>query len=217
MFHLRSSSQKRNAMRRIATSIVVILSLLFGSGHAFADNHGKDNREKKEHRMDRGSRERPGNKNHDNRDKRYDKNKKDHNHHGNGARPGNSNRPGNGYKPGPGHNNHPGNNFGPGHGQGMRPPRPGHAAAYRPTPPPPPPHPRLNQMVRYATRGCHDVDVWQVDFNTYVVRYRKGNRIFTQYIYPEMGRYGRPSLISVNWQPMAPWTLIPPIQLNINL
>ncbi len=200
---------------------------MIGSGSAFADHNRKDNREKKEHRMDRGSRERPGNKKQDNRNKWDEKKPKDHNNHpghvgkpgnnhpGNNFSPGNNHHPGNGYRPG--NHNHPGNNIKPGNGPGMKPPRPGYGAAYRPTPPPPPPHPRLNQMVRYATRGCHDVDVWQVDFNTYVVRYRKGNRIFTQYIYPEMGRYGRPSLISVNWQPMAPWTLIPPIQLNINL
>lgn len=96
--------------------------------------------------------------------------------------------------------------------------RPGQGSGFHAGPAmPPPPPPRLPDMVRYATRGCHDVAVWQVSPDTYLVKYRRGRRWYTQYVYPYAERYGSPTLISVNWQPQSLWTLIPPIQLNINL
>ncbi len=95
--------------------------------------------------------------------------------------------------------------------------RPGQGSGLHAGPAMPPPPPRLPNMVRYATRGCHDVAVWQVSPDTYLVKYRRGRRWYTQYVYPYAERYGSPTLISVNWQPQSLWTLIPPIQLNINL
>ena len=79
----------------------------------------------------------------------------------------------------------------------------------------PPPH--LSPMVSKLTRGCQDVNVWQIDRETYLVKYRKGNRHYTRRLYPYANRYDNASLINVNWQPLSLWTLIPPIQLNINL
>lgn len=91
------------------------------------------------------------------------------------------------------------------------PPPPRH---YGPVPPPPP---RLAHMVRHATRGCHDVRVWQIDADTYIVKYRRGHRWYTQRIYPYDEIYGSPGTISVNWMPESPWNLIPSVHLNINL
>lgn len=87
------------------------------------------------------------------------------------------------------------------------------------TPPPPPASmpPRFSPMLSKITKGCHDVNVWQIDHDTYIVKYRKGNRHYTRRFYPYADRYGKASLINVNWQPLSLWTLIPPIQLNINL
>lgn len=208
-------------MRRLVTSLILSLFLLSGTGVAFADKH--NDRDRKEYK-------------HDNRRPGYGQ--------GNHKRPGSGKddkkRPGFGHddkkRPGFGQgNNRPGHNHGgnshkrPGYGQNDRyhhnrpASRPHH---YAPAPPPPhhhygpAPHPihhNLAGMVRHATRGCHDVAVWQVDYDTYVVRYRKGNRFYTQYIYPYAGRYGSRNRISVNWSPMSPWTFIPNIQLNINL
>lgn len=92
----------------------------------------------------------------------------------------------------------------------------GHGPHHHHAPAPPMP-PRLKHMVHHATRGCHDVDVWQVNHDTYIVKYRKGRRYYTQYLYPYSERYGNINLISLNWQPLSPWNLIPRIQLNINL
>ena len=85
-----------------------------------------------------------------------------------------------------------------------------------PTPPPPPPE-RLPYMVRHATKGCSDVNVWQIDHDTYIVKYRKGRKYYTREIYPYREKYGKATLINVNWQPHSPWVLIPPMQININL
>lgn len=75
----------------------------------------------------------------------------------------------------------------------------------------------LGDMVRYATRGYNDVAVWRVSGDTYLVKYRDGSRYYTRYLYPQTGVYGTPSLISVNWNPGSVWSLIPNVQLNINL
>lgn len=167
-----------------------------------------------------------GNKNHFGNDKKHD-NKHHNDKHfgkpGNHGHPGNQGKPGNQGRPGGGHNAYrPGN--GHHHGAPVPPPppapvmRPGAGAGFHPGPAmPPPPPPRLPHMVNYATRGCHDVAVWQVDAVTFLVKYRRGGRWYTRYVYPYAEEYGAPTLISVNWQPMSPWTLIPPIQLNINL
>lgn len=78
-------------------------------------------------------------------------------------------------------------------------------------------HDNLAYMVSRITRGGRDVNVWQVNPNTYVVRFRKGNHLYAQYLYPYEGRYGKRNTISVNWVPQSPWALIPSIHLNIDL
>lgn len=130
--------------------------------------------------------------------------KKNHHKH-----KGNKHRPGKGSLPAPGTNGF--------YAPVMPPPpvRPG-----TPVPPPPPPAPlpgMLQQMVINATYGCHDVNVWQVNPESFIIKYKRGKRLYTRMIYPYAGRYGNETLINVNWQPLNPWTLIPPIQLNINL
>lgn len=92
-------------------------------------------------------------------------------------------------------------------------PSPHHYQNHHTSPPPP----CLGHMVRYATNGCNDVAVWQVDPYTYIVKYRKGRRYYTRMLYPYADRYGEPNTISINWQPLSPWNLIPSINLNINL
>ena len=82
---------------------------------------------------------------------------------------------------------------------------------------PPPPPPRLPHMVRHATRGCRDIAVWQIDYDTYIVRYRKGNLFYTRRFYPYINSFDKPRLVSVNWMPQSPWIAIPSIHLNINL
>jgi hypothetical protein len=104
------------------------------------------------------------------------------------------------------------------------------AKAIRKNPPAPPRHSaprpgaghhghpdRLGYMVKHATKGCHDVKVWRVDDESYIVRYRKGRKHYTRRIYPYSNRYGAITLINSNWQPLAPWVAIPPIQININI
>lgn len=104
-------------------------------------------------------------------------------------------------------------------------PVPYHNHGYCPVPPPapiryapvPPPPPHLGHMVKHATRGCHDIEVWRIDYDTYIVRFRRGNRFYTQRIYPYIDRYGPRNMISVNWIPDNPWITIPSVSLNINL
>ena len=43
------------------------------------------------------------------------------------------------------------------------------------------------------------MNVWQIDYDTYIVRYRRGNRFYTQRIYPYRDVYGPRNTISVNW------------------
>lgn len=93
-------------------------------------------------------------------------------------------------------------------------PRHGNKRHYAPVPLPPP---HLCKMVRYATRGSRDVAVWQISPDTYIVKYRKGNRYYTRRLYPYSNRYGTPNHISVNWVPKSPWTFIPSINVNIDL
>lgn len=98
-----------------------------------------------------------------------------------------------------------------------RPPRPPkhYHPAYRPLPYS---YDRqFREMVRYATRGASNVAVWQIDDDTFIVKYFRGGRYFTQYLYPYTGRYGSRNHISVNWRPNSLWELIPQINLNINL
>lgn len=174
-------------MRRSFILLLVSLSLSFGPTQAFADRHDHHG-PRHEQRDDRGNKHLNNKKGkHDNKRKHG---KKDKHHYG---------------KPGMSPTHH------------ASPPKYGRPGGHVGAPPPPPMPPRLSPMVSRLTRGCHDVNVWQIDHDTYIVKYRKGNRHYTRRIYPYANRYDNASLISVNWQPLSPWTLIPPIQLNINL
>lgn len=159
------------------------------------------------------------------------------------SKPGNPNhRPGNSVsKPGsPSH--HPGGPaVKPGHHSpawrpGSSALAPGHGAR--------PHHPKLGYMVNHAIRGGRYDRVWMVAPGQYAVRFFRNGNYYMQYIWPEYGRYGDPfriisggpgrwymygnpnqiyyddgnSLrISLNGSYMDPWTLIPSIELNINL
>ena len=203
-------------MKKIITCMFLSLFLMIGSVETFADSHGDNGRDRKEQRDNRR-----GGRN-ENREKGKSHNRGSNNRHGkkDNEKRGKDYRHGkqhNDFRPGKGHSM-------PAPGHGVRRHAPAHVHHHHPhprphhyAPAPPPPPPRLSHMVRYATRGCRDVAVWQIDYDTYIVKYRRGNRYYTQYLYPYADRYGDRSLITVNWQPLSPWTLIPPIQLNINL
>lgn len=186
-------------MKRIITCMLLSLFLTAGTGGVMAST-GKSP-DKKEQRDKRSDGRKHNNKKDRDKGKRRGK--------------GKDYRPGKGHSlPAPGHNA----------SRPVRAPGYHHVGGSHHTPPPPcrhhhtpAPPPHLSRMVRHATRGCRDVAVWQVNHDTYIVKYRKGRRYYTQYLYPYSGRYGDCSLITVNWQPLSPWTLIPPIQLNINL
>ncbi len=223
-------------MRLKFTYLLFSAFLLIGGGQAMADSHNNGKA-----RQEQGNNHRPGNKGNSSGNKNHNGAGNKHNGFGNkNHNGGNKNHFGNDKKHDKHHNDKhhndkhfgkPGNNVKPAHpapahrpGKPVPPPppapvmRPGTGAAFHPGPAmPPPPPPRLPHMVRYATRGCHDVAVWQVSPDTYLVKYRRGGRWYTQYVYPYAERYGAPTLISVNWQPLSPWTLIPSVQLNINL
>lgn len=104
--------------------------------------------------------------------------------------------------------------------------------------------PRLGYMVNHAMRGGRYDNVWMVAPGQYAVRYMLNGLWYMQYIWPETGVYGTPfrvvmnapgqwyaygnrnqwyyddgpSLrISLNGTPQTPWTLVPSIELNINL
>ena len=184
------------------------------------------------------------NRGHKNDHRKNDHDKKGHNNkynkHDNYKPGGNSqNRPGgNHHKPkGP----KPGNN--PVHrpwGHGSSVSAPGHHAGYANRHHPP----RLGPMVKHCVgRGRYD-HVWMVGPGQYAVRFFRNGHYYMQYIWPETGRYGSPfrivmaspgewyaynnrnqwyyedgnSLrISLNGSPLSPWTLIPSVELNINL
>lgn len=77
--------------------------------------------------------------------------------------------------------------------------------------------PRLMEMVKHTTRGCKDVNVFRVNRDTYVVRYRKGHKIYARYLYPFDNRYGAKNVVTMNWIPQVPYVEIPPIQINLSL
>lgn len=195
-------------MRRLIIASLLSLFLISGTGFAFADHHrGGHDKDRKEHKYDRKhggdkkwkdhdkkwkDRDKDWKKQEKKRQKEYEKRMKK-------ARK-------NAYRHGP-----------------------------VPPPPPPPPshgprhynhayhyphysvHDNLGFMINRIARGGRDVNVWQVDEGTYVVRFRKGKHMYAQYLYPYEGRYGRRSTISVNWAPQSIWSLIPSIHLNINI
>lgn len=204
-------------MRRIFSYLILSLFLLSGTGVMMANRH--NDRSHKEYTGNRhnsgkhtGNNNRPGNNVKPGGNKHHD----DKN-----VRPGNNgNRPGKGdsyARPGgdkhKGHNNNHGR---PGYQKPHH--KPGHPRPHvKPTPPPPPHYVNLGRMVRYATRGAHDIDVWQIDYNTYMVRYRIGNVYYTRKLYPQRNAYGVINKITYDWMPQAPWIEVPLIQLNINI
>ncbi|MDE7413810.1 MAG: hypothetical protein K2N05_08520 [Muribaculaceae bacterium] len=150
-----------------------------------------------------------------------------HGHHGNSALPpgGNYRRPGvpNRWTPSRGHSV----------------PAPGHMG--RPVYHHPP---RLGSMVRHVVGPGRYDRVWLVAPGQYAVRFFNNGRYYMQYIWPESGRYGNPFQIvmnapgewyaygnpnqwyyddgdvlriSVNGGFVSPWTLIPSVEININL
>lgn len=74
---------------------------------------------------------------------------------------------------------------------------------------------QLRKMVAYAARGGRDVRVWRISDDTYLVKYYRGGRYYTQRLYPYSGRYGSRGIVNVNWNPLASWTLLPSINISI--
>lgn len=185
-------------------------------------------------------------KGHGNHNNGYNHNNGNHNGNNHGNWNGNSNnRPGGSHnnppmKPAtPPH--HPGGH--PGHqspawGPGSSVHAPGHS--YRPHHH----HPQLGYMVNHAIRGGRYDNVWMVGPGQYAVRFYRNGCYYMQYIWPETGRYGNPFRIimagpgewyaynnrnqwyyddgatlriSLNGSPLNPWTLVPSVELNINL
>lgn len=149
------------------------------------------------------------------------------------------NRPGykpNGSHPRPGHGGHS-SHFRPAHNHIRPVPHP----VYRPHHPNHAHYPALRSLIRRAIRGGSGYTVWQVAPETYVVRYLLGNNYYMQCFYPSTGRYGEPFpiyningrwydddnyeyyddgnvlRISLNGNPLNPWTLIPSVNLNLRL
>lgn len=81
--------------------------------------------------------------------------------------------------------------------------------------PPHYPDKQLRRMVAHAARGARDVRVWQIDRDTYIVRYLLGGRYYTQRLYPYTGRYGSRGVVSINWNPLSSWTLLPSINISL--
>ncbi len=74
---------------------------------------------------------------------------------------------------------------------------------------------QLRKMVAYAARGGRDVRVWRISDDTYLVKYYRGGRYYTQRLYPYSGRYGSRGIVNVNWNPLSSWTLLPSINISI--
>lgn len=74
---------------------------------------------------------------------------------------------------------------------------------------------RLGHMVSRAARGARNVSVWQVDNNTYVVRYFKKGRYYTRYLYPYANRYGAVQVLAPAWQPLSSWFTVPSVKVNL--
>ena len=99
-------------------------------------------------------------------------------------------------------------------------------------------------MIRHAVGPGRYMNVWLVEPNVYAVRFLHNGYYYMQYLYPLTGTYGTPfrivmdgpdewyayghynqryynegnSLrISLNGSPLSPWTLIPSIELNLDL
>ena len=68
--------------------------------------------------------------------------------------------------------------------------------------------PALQKMVRYVTRDARDINVWRINNDTFIVRYFRNGRYYTQKLYPYSGRYGAPIAIGINWSPQSFWMLL---------
>ncbi len=182
-------------MRRLLVTSLLSLFLLSGTGFAYADHHRGDRHDKgrKEQRFDK---KRPGDKKDEWHHKSFGERRPDR-PHGNARHI--SHRP-------PKHPKHPEH-------PAFHPRHYNHAYHY----PSYTVHDNLGYMVSRITREGRDVNIWQVDPYTYVVRFRKGNHLYAQYLYPYEERYGRCNTISINWTPLSPRALIPSLHLNINL
>ncbi|MCM1370000.1 MAG: hypothetical protein NC204_06455 [Candidatus Amulumruptor caecigallinarius] len=177
-------------MKKFLLSLMLVsVVMCFGFDTAFADNHHRGNNERNESREYRESSNRSRHERHSRHD-RHDKRK--HDRHDKRK------------------HDHPKHKMQRMHHPAPRLPRYSYDSYYSQ----PAYHNNLNAMLVRALRGCDDYDVWRVDYDTYVVRYRKGNRYYTRYVYPETGRYGTPALVTLQWAPMSSWS---PIQIHINL
>lgn len=76
---------------------------------------------------------------------------------------------------------------------------------------------RLHDMVHHVSYGSPYVRVWQINPETYIVRYMRNGRYYTQRIYPYSGRYGGRNEVNINWSPETPWMLLPSFNINISL
>lgn len=72
-------------------------------------------------------------------------------------------------------------------------------------------------MVYHATGGAHNVSVWQIADDCYMVRYYRNGRMYIRTMNPYTSIYGTPSLISNSWNPNPLWMLLPKVNINIDL
>jgi len=223
--------------------LALTMALFVAPPQAFADHHGRGH--DREQSYNRGGRNHGGKKDRDDRygkrhdrdhKKHYDNDRRDHKYHDRNRhdrkrhdrynRPHSSKRPG-GFRQAPPPPPRPVGNY--------RGPRPGYGYVH---------HPSLKRMIRHAVRNGRYMNVWMVEPNVYAVRFLRNGYYYLQYLYPLSGTYGNPfrivmdapdewyaygnsaqryyddgsSLrISLNGSPLSPWTLIPSIELNLDL
>ena len=175
-------------MKRIITLLVLSLLIFSGSGIAFADNNKKHG-----HKQEQSSHSRPGSSSQNgfHSDKNHNVGNRRKDKHNSLSRPGSMQDV---KHRRPHYDNHNKKH--------------GISSSYKK---------QLNKMVKYATRGGRNVSIWQIDSDTFIIRYLLGNQYYTQRLYPGSKRYGARKLVNVNWTPLSSWSIIPPISININL
>lgn len=72
-------------------------------------------------------------------------------------------------------------------------------------------------MVYHAAGGAHNVSVWQISDDCYMVRYYRNGRMYIRTLNPYTSIYGAPSLVSNSWNPNPLWMLLPRVNINIDL